>query len=488
MKILLVDPPGKNKGLNTGLGYLSAVLKGSHEVSVLDLNNIEVGICGDPNPDLPIESVEEDVIRAVEEFEPDLFGISVKTFTVTIAKHIFNLVKARWPKVMTIAGGPHITLDGLKFIEEIGIDYVIRGEGEFSIVELCSALSDKRDPGNVKGLLYWKDGQIVQNPGMTTIDNLDSLPFPCYDNFSSVIRNSGRLPEYPILTSRGCPYKCTYCSMPKIMGNRWRYRNPDAVVKELQQAKARYGNTCFAVVDDNFTLNLKRVDAICDRLIAGRLNLAWNCQNGIRADRIGGELAGKMKQSGCRYVWIGIENADEEVFHRINKGEKLEDIERGIGFLKNAGIRVGGFFIVGLPHSTREADLKSVDFVKKNGIDAWWFNFVPYPHTEAWEWVRKNGKILRSPEGVLQYGTSDIKLVFETDDYSEAERIRTFKDINYRMGYFHCLFDHSTGQLDNIKRLLGEILTDNRSVLFPFLLFLIRSNVKSALRSLRSNR
>ncbi|HDL20261.1 MAG TPA: radical SAM protein [Nitrospirae bacterium] len=487
MKILLLDPPGKNKGLNTGLGYLSAMLKDHHEVRVLDLNNIEIGICGDPNPDLPIKGVEERVNRALEEFNPDLFGISVKTFTAGIAKHIFDLVKEKRPGIITIAGGPHVTLDGLKFVQDSKIDFAIMGEGEFAIVDLCTAINKKDGFAHIGGLIYWNEGQVIQNPGSSKIADLDSLPFPCYDTFSSVIDNSGCLPEYPVLTSRGCPYKCTYCSMPQIMGNKWRYRSPEKVVEELWQKKDKYGNTCFAVVDDNFTLNLKRVDTVCDLLISAQLNLAWNCQNGIRADRLGEDLAAKMKLSGCRYVWIGIENADEKVFNWINKGEKLEDIEKGIRYLKKAGIRVGGFFIVGLPHSTREADLKSVDFVKRNGIDAWWFNFVPYPHTEAWEWVKENAKILRSPEGVLQYGTSDIKLVFETDDYSEAERIKTFKDINYRMGYFHCLFDHSAGQFSNIKRLFWEIVTDSPAMLFPFVIFLIKTNIKSVAKNLRGN-
>jgi radical SAM superfamily enzyme YgiQ (UPF0313 family) len=480
MRILLVDPPGKNKGLNTGLGYLSAVLRSSHDVRVLDLNNIEMGICGERNPDLPIQKVKDMVAAEVDEFVPDLFGISVKTFTAGVSKMIFELVRAEWPRINTVAGGPHITLDGMKFVRDCGIDFGISGEGENVIVRLCKALTDGSATEDIEGLIYGKGDTLTDNVPHDMISDLDSLPYPYYGNFSSVIAQGGHMIEYPLLTSRGCPYKCTYCSMPRIMGRRWRPRAPEAVVDELKHAKHEYGCTRVAIIDDNFTLNLRRVEDICDRMISEQLNMTWNSQNGIRADRIHEGLAAKMKRSGCRYVWVGIESADERVFNAINKGEKLDDIKRGISYLKKAGIGVGGFFIVGLPYSTREADLKSVDFVRENGIDAWWFNFVPYPHTEAWAWVRKNARILRSPEGVLQYGASDIKWVFETDDYLEEERIRTFKEIHYRMGYYHCLLDNSIGIQANMKNLFRDVMTYRPVSIFSLIYFFFRYSVKSA--------
>jgi radical SAM superfamily enzyme YgiQ (UPF0313 family) len=262
--------------------------------------------------------------------------------------------------------------------------------------------------------------------------------------------------------------------MPEIMGRRWRAHSPDYVIRELQQAKEQYGAKSFTVVDDAFTLKLDRAEEIADRLVDSDLNLSWNSQNGIRADRIHKRLAEKMKSSGCYHVWIGIESADEKVFTAINKGEKLENIRKGIGILKEAGIRVGGFFIVGLPHSTRTADLKSVEFVKSLKIDAWWFNFVPYPFTEAWEWVKKNANVLRSPEGVLQYGSSNIQWVFDTEEYQEEERVATYKTIHYRMGFFERLFDSSVGTLYNMKRIFREILLGEPAALPAFFLFLFR--------------
>jgi radical SAM superfamily enzyme YgiQ (UPF0313 family) len=486
MRILFVDPPGKNKGLNTGLGYLSAVLKKSHEVSVLDLNNIKLGICGEPNPDMPIDELESRIMNAVDEFEPELFGVSVKTFTAEISKYIFYFINAKRPKILTVAGGPHITLDGMRFIQKNRIDFGIQGEGEYTTCELCSALEKNEDVGNIEGIYYWKNGQLVNNPRNSTIKDLDAIPFPDYDNFSSILTNEGYLKEYPILTSRGCPYQCTYCSMPKIMGGKWRSHTSKRVIDELQHAKNKYHSSSFSVVDDNFTLNLQRVEDICDRLISMEINLPWNSQNGIRADRISVDLAKKMKRSGCHYVWIGIESANEKVFKAINKGEKLEDIRTGIKHLKGAGIRVGGFFIVGLPHSTKETDLKSVDFVKELGIDGWWFNFVPYPHTQAWDWVQTHGKELRSSDGALQFGTNSIEPVFETEEYPEKSRITAYNEIHIKLKYFDRLVDPSLKQWDKWLKVYKIVMPYGYRIIPMLLMFIIKYNARLVIKNLRA--
>jgi anaerobic magnesium-protoporphyrin IX monomethyl ester cyclase len=485
MRILFVDPPGKNKGLNTGLGYLSSVLKKSHEVSVLDLNNIKLGLCGEPNPDMPIDELESRIMNAVDEFAPNLFGVSVKTFTAETSKYIFKLIHTRRPEILTVAGGPHITLDGFKFIQENRIHFGIQGEGEYTTVQLCDALAKNSLTENIEGLFYWKNSQLSHNPRHSTIKDLDAIPLPDYDNFSSIMVNGGFLKEYPILTSRGCPYNCSYCSMPKIMGGKWRSHSSKRVIDELQHAKDKYYSTSFTVVDDNFTLNLKRVEDICGQLISKEINLPWNSQNGIRADRISKYMAKKMKRSGCHYVWIGIENTDEKVFTAINKGEKLDDIKTGIKHLKGAGIRVGGFFIVGLPYSTKETDLKSVDFVKELGIDGWWFNFVPYPHTQAWNWVQTHGKVLRSSDGALQFGTNSIEPVFETEEYSKENRIKAYNEIHIKLKYFDRLVDPSLKQWDKWRKVFKIVMPYGPKINFMLLMFILKYNVKLVIKKIK---
>ena len=427
MRGLLIDPPGTTKGFNSGRGYLAAVLRDHFPLTVLDLNNIVQGACGDPNPELAPDELAKRLVDAAEEFRPDLVGVSVKTYTVGVCQKIFELIRAASPKVITLAGGPHITLDGLRFMSENAIDYGIVGEGEWAVPELLNSLAAGHRGDGVPGALCLRNDRVVENPPRRAIENLDGLPFPDFSDFSSVIANEGRLSEYPLLTSRGCPYECTFCSMPRLMGRRWRGRSPARVVGELKKAKRRYKCTSFAAVDDNLTLDRKRAEEIFDLIAAEEIDLPWRSQNGIRADHITAEFAAKMKRSGCRHVWIGIESADERVFGLMKKGESLESIETGIRALKGAGIRVGGFFVTGLPESSREADLAAVGFVKKNKIDGWWFNFIPYPHTEAWDWVRAHGRNVLPIEGSLQYGSDAIEPAFETEDYSREARLKTYR-------------------------------------------------------------
>lgn len=476
MKILLIDPPGKNKGLNTGLGYLSALLKERNEVKVLDLNNLEMGLCGDPNPDLPLPELDQRVLSTLTSFEPDLIGISIKTFTAEISKHILSCIKNKQPEVLTVVGGPHITLDGLNFIRGTNADFGILGEGEYSTQELCEALDRDGSFDAIDGILYWKKDQLIHHPRGDAIKALDAIPFPYYDTFSSVQQNRGLLREYPVLTSRGCPYKCSYCSMPTIMGGKWRSRTPEKVIAELQHAKEKYHCTSFTVVDDNFTLDLKRVSTICDLLISEKLDLPWNSQNGIRADRINEDTATKMKRSGCQYVWIGIESADEKVFDAIEKGEKLADIKKGILHLQQSGIRVGGFFITGLPFSTRESDLKSIDFVQEQGIDGFWFNFVPYPHTRAYDWVAKHGKALRSTSGMLQFGANNVNPVFETKDYPRESRRKTYNEIHVRLKYFDRLVDPSLKQWLKWRKVFKLVRPYGPKVLLALCIFILKYN------------
>ncbi len=457
MRILLIDPPGKNKGLNTGLGYLCAALENAHAARVLDLNNLVIGRCGDANAEIFGDERDRRVSAYLNDFRPELVGISVKSFTAQVAKHLISVIRRTRPGTLCIVGGPHVSLEGGRYVGECGADFGLQGEGEISFPALCDALEAKREIRNIEGLICLREGNVPADRKNGVIEKLDSLPFPNYENFSSVVQNGGRMPEYPLLSSRGCPYACSYCSMPKIMGRKWRFRFPTCVVDELKRARKKYSSTSFTVVDDNLTLNVERVEQICNLLIREQVNLPWNSQNGIRADRVTESLARRMKLSGCSHVWVGIESADEAVFGAIDKGESLADIRKGIRNLQKEGIRVGGFFIVGLPGTTREQDLKIIDFVRFHRIDAFVFNFVPYPGTRASDWVAQHGRLLRDNEGALQYGGNGLEPVFDTPEYSREDRIKTFAEINIRLGYFDRLVDSSLPQREKFNRAWGIV-------------------------------
>ena len=199
------------------------------------------------------------------------------------------------------------------------------------------------------------------------------------------------------------------------------------IFDELMYAKEKYGSNEFKVLDDNFTLQMDRAKDICKLFLDEKLDMKWTCPNGIRADRLDEELCTLMKQAGCYSMSIGVESGDPDVFDKINKGERLDDVERGIKLAQAAGIKVHGFFIIGLLGSTYEADKRSMEFAKRLGITASWGILVPYPGTEVWEQIKKDHKtrILRDWKEGFHVGARP-KPVFDTSDYTAEERVRAY--------------------------------------------------------------
>ena len=219
MRIMLIDPPGNNKGLNVGLGYLAAALKReSHDVRVLDLNNRQAGRCGDPNPLLPEGKVRQHLRNVLDSYEPDIVGLSVKTFTSIISGQIASMVKEMRPRVKVVAGGVHITLDGVRYLtEHKTIDAGFVGEAEVSFYEALKSWPDPSSSG-LPGIILRRGDQVIAPAGQRPyIQDLDTLPFPDYTSFSSVQSWGMHVEEYPLLSSRGCPFHCSFCSMHNIM-------------------------------------------------------------------------------------------------------------------------------------------------------------------------------------------------------------------------------------------------------------------------------
>jgi radical SAM superfamily enzyme YgiQ (UPF0313 family) len=432
MNVLFIDPPGPAKGLNTGLGYLVGSLgKKKVNIEVLDLNNETTTTRWGKLTNTILD--EQFLMNTLKDFKPDVIGISVKSFTSRYVRDIVKISRTLYPRIPIIVGGPHITLDGINFVKQEDVDIGVIGEGEQTILDLCRYFLGRRNIEKVDGIIYKNNGKIEITPFREFTKNLDKIPFPLYDNFSSVRASSGKIVEYPLITSRGCPYNCIYCSVKKISGKIWRFRSPKNIIKELIKAKEKYDIQSFCVLDDNFTLDMNRAKKICDELLSSGLSLKWSCPNGVRADRSDKELLTKMRESGCTSISIGVESADPYVFMRIKKGEKFKDIKRAIQLAKHLGLKVTGFFIIGLPYSTFEKDLKSIDFAKKMSIYAVWNLLVPYPYTEAYEWVNKHGKMLMDWKMGFHVPENPLP-VFETLNYPASKRIRAYYKAIIRTG------------------------------------------------------
>jgi anaerobic magnesium-protoporphyrin IX monomethyl ester cyclase len=416
MRICLIDPPGIVKGLNAGLGYLaSSLIQGGHQVKVLDLNN-------------NTRNIEE---RLNKIRDSDIIGISVKSSTAQISHKIAETIGRK----DLICGGAHITIDGPTFLKtNANFKLGVIGEGEQTTIELMNAIESGLNLRDVKGIIFREGEEIIVNPRRHFICDLDSLPNPNYEIFDSF---NGTIVHYPLVTSRGCPHNCIYCCVGEVSGRKWRRRTPERLIEELEHAKSKYSTISFEIIDDNFTLDLGRAKKFCQLLIERRVNMKWACYNGIRADRLDEELVALMKESGCKIISIGVESLDNDVFNRIGKGETLDDIRWAINLLNRYKIEVEGSFIIGLPGDDLKKTIASIQLCKEMHLNKTvWNLFVPYPGTRAWDWVNTEAKILRDWTEGFHFGT-EIKPVFETQGFTEMERIHAYRmaNINCR-GYF----------------------------------------------------
>lgn len=429
MKIFFVEIKGTSNYLHNGLACLAGALRNKHQVKIFDLNILDWS--------------EEQVLETVLKEKPDLVGFSLKSFNLRRVLNLAKIIKSSTSSPKLIIGGPHITLCPEEFFSRDNndiFDFGYQGEGDSYFPHFCEAFGIEEEYKNIPGLIYKNKDEWHFNKN-NFIKDLDTMPFPSFDDFVGVFDFENQ-EGYPLLTSRGCPYKCIYCSVSKVSGGVWRFRSPSNIVKEIKEAILKYNIKSFKIIDDNFTLNVSRAKDFCHLLVEEKLNLSWTCPNGLRADRMDDELAGLMKRAGCKAVSLGIESGDEKTFDFINKGEKLADIEKAVKVLKKNGLKVDGFFIIGLPFETVKSVKKSVKFIKKLGIDnIKWNMLVPYPQTFLWDWVKENAIVLTHfTKGQHFSREKSVNPTFETDNYSVKDRIKAYKIANLSTGSYQYVF------------------------------------------------
>lgn len=430
MKILLINPPGWQKGsTNLGLCYLaSSLIARNHNVLILDVN--------------ATNEPPEVVAEKSKIYAPDIIGFSLKTSTTNAALVLSKAIKERYGNAVHVAGGTHITLafkDTL--LENPEIEYCFLGESEKSFINFVERLRDGRPVEEVAGIAYRKGGQVVATD-REYIEDLDELPYPSMDAIEEFSYNEFR---YPMITSRGCPYPCTYCCVGMVSSKKWRARSPENIIAELKHVKQKYGIAMFEILDDNFTLKVDRAKKFCRLLIESGLNMSWYCHNGIRADKLDLELAKLMKAAGCTSVALGVESGDPAVFDSIKKGEPLEAIVNAVKCIKSAGMRAVGYFIIGLPGDSLEGIKRTIKFQKSLNLDYYMYGVLnPYPYTEVYNIIKRDGRMLLDIKDSSHF-SSTLTIPFEmpgfpVDDMKKAYYFAKFQKLyevleNYEMKY-----------------------------------------------------
>ncbi|WP_224963285.1 B12-binding domain-containing radical SAM protein [Geomonas subterranea] len=373
MKILLAykcHPEGARDPftslLPVGLLSLSAVLRDAgHSVTLANLSRL-------PWPQVRV---------LLHRLSPELVGISQFTHNRSESIRLAHLAKEVDPSCCVVLGGPHATHSWREQLERHReVDAIVLGEGEQTLLELVEARTDGGALSQVAGVACREGGGILLGPSRAAVADLDQLPLPAHDPGATIGVDLRRQLEF-VITSRGCPASCLFCSSPLFWGRGVRFRSPASVVDELRFLKERYGLIYFSFRDDTFTANRARVLEICRLIEEQRLHILWNCQSRVNA--VDQEMLVAMKRAGCECVQFGVESGSPEMLKALGKKILPADVERAAAAVRKAGINLSVYLITGIPGEDDEDLQQTVRLIDRiRPQDGQVSPLVYYPGTE----------------------------------------------------------------------------------------------------------
>lgn len=417
MKVLLISLP-----LNTsyaaavypmGLGYIGAILKRLDcEIDVLDirLNNYE-------------KSYISDYLRK-RCAEYQLIGISGMITTYRYAKWLSQEIRKYNPKAVICVGGSISTAGKLLF-QDSGVDIVCRGEGEKVITDIVEAIRGNTGMESVPNIFVRKGGEVVTTKTEQPMD-INLIPSPAWELFDMKRYTTTpyivpiSTPRITMIIERGCPFECTFCY--RNFGRIIRYRNVDKIIEEIKSAKELFNIGHIDFLDEIFNTNTKQVKELCGRIIKEDLNITWRCIG--RTDLVDRETLQLMREAGCKWIGYGIESGSQEMLDKMNKKQKIADIEESIRNSREAGLIVTGTFIMGMPGENERTIQETKDFFRRNNMYNLPFFPVPYPGTILYDESKKRGLIKNEEEFIMSLEKDATELIINLTDMPDLELIR----------------------------------------------------------------
>jgi radical SAM superfamily enzyme YgiQ (UPF0313 family) len=432
MKFALINPNRKIDKRNIwnvvnsitppmGLAVLASVLEeAGHESDIIDAMALDIGV--------------PDILSRIDD-GADFIGITSTTVEIDSAAGIARAARRQFPGAKIIMGGVHPTIFHDELVGEGVCDMVIRGEGEEAVVALAGG-----KPLDAVPNLTWRtdEGEIRVNPQQDHYVDLDRLPFPAYDRlpmdrYHSALGAAKRSPSIGMITSRGCPGRCTFC-YSGMHGRRLRLMSPERIVEHIIHLKTRYGIKEISFYDDTFTASSKRVERLCDLMLSEGLGLNWSCF--ARADSVRPGLLGLMKKAGCHQINFGFESADEEILKNIRKKVDIDSIGNAIAWTKSAGIDIRGSFMLGNPGETEESMLRTIEYSKKVGIQFAIYNITtPFPGTELFSQSMEGGLVKHTDWGLYDLAHPILALPTVSSDTVLDLYSRAYREFYFRPGY-----------------------------------------------------
>jgi len=449
MKVLIINPPLtllkneiKSMTFPLGLAYIAAVLeKDGHDVHVIDSVAQGNEIQRKKMIHLGLDWAE--IKKRIKRIAPDAIAISCSYSSQSKNSYrVADIAKQVNPKIKVLMGGAHPSSVPNEVLALDSVDYVVLGEGEESTSQLLKGINPKKIDG-----IGYKKKKIIINPKTSFIEDLDTIPFPARHLFpmekylDSEMGHGADMMRKPItsvITSRGCPYNCIYCSIHSVWGKSYRKRSKDNVVDEIEILVKRYGVKEIHFEDDNLTLDRKRMIGICKEIIKRDLDITWTTPNGVALWTLDKEVLSWMKKAGCYKLCFGIESGDKSTQRFIRKMISLKKAKKIIREANKIGIWTHGFFIIGFPYERMRSIKNTSRFSVKCDVDfASYFIATPYPKTDLYTLMKKDGLINDLSWDQLRVSTSTINTKYFTGE--ELVKIQTglfkkflvFRVLNY---------------------------------------------------------
>ena len=408
MRVLLVNPRSTDDATHSsvplnpyvpyGLLYIGAVLeKAGHDTRILDRN----AECRNPG----------EVIR---QFQPDIVGISAMTGPCLVdAISISESAKEINKKIKVIWGGVHPSLFPEQILTEPSIDMIVNREGELTIIELLDILQSGGNPETVNGIYFKKNNTIVKTEDRPMIKDINILPDPAWhliDVEKYIVRSKiNKRNSFTMNTSRGCPYKCTFCYNQKF-DNNWRALNAERILRQVLYLQSTYNVNYINFLEDNFTVNKNRVREVCNLLIEQKVGLKWECESRIAV--LDKKILELMRSAGCHLIGFGIESGSPKILKMIKKQITIDQIKETLHLCKKAGIWTDVYFMAGFPDEQLEDLDMTVTLLKKVPYKrADFMVYRPYPGSELYEYCLDKG-LFSPPQNMRDWG--DISDVHST--------------------------------------------------------------------------
>ena len=426
MKVLLVNPPipayfyNREFYFPSSLLYLASVLrKNGDEPKILDFKTFQRG----PS-DPPRSFYDDTLIRTIAEFHPDLIGFgSLFSGNFPDLLRLTQMAKQHYPEIPNVIGGIHSTLYTQEILAHCpSIDSIVLGEGEETLVGIIEAMKHRAGFEGIDGLAFRKAGTVVIHPKTTYIHDVDALPLPAYDLIriedyhvdTSGWHNPKGHPIHtsvPIISSRSCPNRCSFCSMYRVMGPRWRPRSAANVLDEISEVYHRYAHRHFSFMDDNVTLSKRRMIEICKGILDRGLDIQFETPNGVAINTIDEEVLEAMVAAGLVRISLAIESGSEFIRnHVMNKRLSDEKIYEVLDLTKQyEPLFVNVFFLIGMPEETSETLDATYAMIERIHADKTIvMNLVPFPGTAVFDQAAREG---------LLVGVEKDKLYLADDRY-----------------------------------------------------------------------